>query len=87
MYRAFNLTQCKWSDFPVEEGSALNESNSNIVGKALKDFLDNGKIDGTKMRDHWFPEIQVDVWEDAKLHGADSVKRLINANLDGTTVT
>ena len=27
------------------------------------------------------------IWEDAKLHGADSVKRLINANLDGTTVT
>lgn len=27
------------------------------------------------------------IWEDAKLHGADSVKRLINSNLDGTTVT
>lgn len=27
------------------------------------------------------------IWEDAKRHGADSVKRLINSNLDGTTVT
>ena len=27
------------------------------------------------------------IWEDAKLHGSDSVKRLINSNLDGTTAT
>ena len=27
------------------------------------------------------------IWEDAKRHGADSIKRLINSNLDGTTVT
>jgi len=27
------------------------------------------------------------IWEDAKTHGDDSVKRLINSNLDGTTVT
>lgn len=27
------------------------------------------------------------IWEDAKRHGVDSVKRLINSNLDGTTAT
>ncbi|MFH1353757.1 MAG: TIR domain-containing protein [bacterium] len=27
------------------------------------------------------------IWEDAKRHGDDSIKRLINSNLDGTTVT
>ncbi|MFA6423388.1 MAG: TIR domain-containing protein [Patescibacteria group bacterium] len=27
------------------------------------------------------------IWEDSKRHGADSVKRLINSNLIGTTVT
>ena len=27
------------------------------------------------------------IWEDAKRHGDESVKRLINSNLDGTTVT
>jgi hypothetical protein len=27
------------------------------------------------------------IWEDAKKHGDDSIKRLINSNLDGTTVT
>jgi hypothetical protein len=27
------------------------------------------------------------IWEDAKLHGAQSVERLINSSLDGTTVT
>lgn len=27
------------------------------------------------------------IWEDAKRHGDESIKRLINSNLDGTTVT
>lgn len=27
------------------------------------------------------------IWEDAKTHGIDSVKRLINSNLEGTSVT
>ncbi len=27
------------------------------------------------------------IWEDAKRHGSDSIKRLINSNLEGTTVT
>lgn len=27
------------------------------------------------------------IWEDAKKHGADSIKRLINSNLEGTSVT
>ncbi|MGB8368021.1 MAG: hypothetical protein ACLPYZ_01685 [Limisphaerales bacterium] len=49
-------------DISVGEGTVLNESNSNIVEEALKDFLDNGKIDGSKMRDHWFPEIKADVF-------------------------
>lgn len=47
------------------------------------------------VRNHWVTKengqdagfFDASIWEDAERHGADSVKRLINSNLDGTTVT
>lgn len=47
------------------------------------------------VRNHWLTKedkndagfFDASIWEDAKLHGDDSVKRLINKGLDRTTVT
>jgi hypothetical protein len=62
MFKAFNLIDCSWKDYTNTAGATLNETNTKVVEKALKDFLENGKIDGTKMRDHWFPEIKAEVF-------------------------
>jgi hypothetical protein len=62
MFRAFNLAACNWDGTSIEEGAKSNESNRNIVEKTLMEFLNNRKIDGTKMRDHWFPTIHADVF-------------------------
>lgn len=47
------------------------------------------------VRNHWVTKgngqeagfFDASIWEDAKKHGDDSIKRLINTNLNGTTVT
>jgi hypothetical protein len=62
MFRAFNLTNCSWSEISADEGTTLNESHRRIVKAALQQFVANGKLDGTKMRSHWFPEIRADVF-------------------------
>ena len=62
MYRAFNLSDCNWDNVAPEKGEILNEKNLTAVRQSLKAFLDNNKIDGSKMRDNWFPEIDADVF-------------------------
>src|SRR4051812_17008773 len=62
MYRAFNLTPCNWSKFSPDVGAKLNEANNSRVKKALQDFIENKKVDGTKMRNHWFPQLDADVF-------------------------
>ena len=62
MYRAFNLSGIKWEDYANDAAVSLNEANKNLVKKALKEFLDKEKIDGTKMQNDWFPEIKANVF-------------------------
>jgi hypothetical protein len=61
MYRAFNLT-CNLDDYPNDKAVAANEANKSIVKKALQHFIKNEKIDGTEMRNYWFPEIRSDIF-------------------------
>jgi hypothetical protein len=46
----------------VEDGAAQIFKNMNAVEKSLKEFLQSGRIDGAKMQDRWFPEIDADVF-------------------------
>ena len=68
---------------------AIYEQNSNIVKRTLEAFLDksNGKIDGSKMREHWFPQIKADVFIshshadcDVAIKLADYLKRNFKLN-------
>lgn len=62
MFRAFKLKPCTFNNDYQKVGAIKGVMPSVIVEKALTQFLENGKIDGSKLRDHWFPEIQADVF-------------------------
>lgn len=40
-----------------EEGKKLYESMKLNIDTNLKNFFSNGKLDGTKLSNHWFPQI------------------------------
>ncbi|MBQ2883595.1 MAG: hypothetical protein IJE43_07495 [Alphaproteobacteria bacterium] len=47
----------------VQKGRDLFEEDSKKIRKELKDFiLDNGNIDGTSLKEHWFPLISADIF-------------------------
>ena len=47
----------------VQTGRDLFEEDSKKIRKELKDFiLDNGNIDGTSLKEHWFPLISADIF-------------------------
>jgi hypothetical protein len=68
MYRAFNLEPFHFKTSPFAnsqletKGLALSAENSRLVRTALNTFLIDGKLDGTEMTAHWFPEIKADVF-------------------------
>lgn len=62
MFRAFNLVECDWSEIPLSNGEAVRASSSAAARKALDSFLNSGTLDGTKMSEHWFPELEADVF-------------------------
>lgn len=45
-----------------EEGKKLYESMKLKIDTNLKNFFSNGKLDGTKLSNHWFPQIKADVF-------------------------
>lgn len=46
-----------------DQGVAMNEENESIVQETLDDFfLSDGSIDGSKMQENWFPQIEADVF-------------------------
>lgn len=65
MYRGFNLTLENTgtiANYPDISNSILFESKE-IIKQNLISFIKNdGKIDGTKMQNDWFPEINADVF-------------------------
>jgi hypothetical protein len=63
MYRAFNLGDIHFkSDVFAVKGASLIAANKSSVTKALDAFLLDGKPDGSKMTENWFPEIKADVF-------------------------
>ena len=47
----------------VQKGRDIFEATSSKVRKDLKEFiLNNGHIDGTALKEHWFPTINADIF-------------------------
>jgi hypothetical protein len=62
MYRAFNLKDSDWSKLPRESGAVRYDQNIDLVKKSLESFLARGILDGTKLKEHWFPPIKADIF-------------------------
>src|SRR5256885_1298762 len=62
MHRAFNLTNCDWSEIDREAGDAIFKENREEVRTSLEAFLNGKIVDGTKLTDHWFPTVNADVF-------------------------
>jgi hypothetical protein len=62
VYRAFRLEEFEWRPEWVKAGQQLFEKTSKAVLKDLKSFVSEGKIDGSRLRDHWFPAAEADVF-------------------------
>jgi hypothetical protein len=62
MYRAYSISDCSWSKVSGESGAISHSRNSTLVKKSLKSFLNEGVLDGTKLRSHWFPATKSDVF-------------------------
>jgi hypothetical protein len=60
MYRAFNLVEFPWKQY--DQGAALIDRTTQIVKKALADFVNNRRIDGAKLSEHWFPQVNANVF-------------------------
>lgn len=73
MYRGFQLDLAK-DDFKdiatlecenseIIKWCVFNELNRKMVKKAINEcFLSDGSIDGSKMKENWFPQIQADIF-------------------------
>lgn len=62
MHRAFKLTPTKFPAGSGKKGSELSDSFNNKIQKCFSSFISEGEINGTLLRDHWFPEINADVF-------------------------
>ncbi|WP_216823455.1 hypothetical protein [Niastella vici] len=62
MYRGFNLSIGSTEDF-YETGKKIYDKIKNPIQKTLKDFISvSGVIEGSKLREHWFPQLNADVF-------------------------
>ena len=63
MYRGFNLSFSSiYSQF-MKQGEDLNAQHRIAVKRALDTFLTNdGSLDGSRLQEHWFPQIHADVF-------------------------
>lgn len=62
MYRAFNITNCNWSDPPSIAATARQTANNKTVKAALESFVKDGILDGSNLSAHWFPTLKADVF-------------------------
>ena len=62
MYRAFKLEPFKCDEELCNEGKILFEKNSEFITEELNNFISGGTIDGTRLRDFWFPKIDAQVF-------------------------
>lgn len=66
MYKGFNLeivfTQDE-IDLFYQKGKDLYSESKTVVSENLKEmFLTNGNLDGTRMQENWFPQIESDIF-------------------------
>lgn len=64
MYIGFNLKNIKFEDEDrYKTGKALFKEDAAIIKNKLTAFIDSdGKIDGTSIRNNWFPQIKADIF-------------------------
>lgn len=63
MYRGFNLSFSKYYSQFEEKGEQLNVKHRIAIKNTLDAFLnDSGSLDGSRLQEHWFPQIHADVF-------------------------
>jgi len=62
MHRAFNIVNCTWSDTFAEFGRLVRNENERRIRDSLAPFIKGEIVDGTKLADHWFPQVEADVF-------------------------
>ena len=64
MYRPFRLEEFdpNTDSSYYKSGKASHLANQGKIFKSLNEFIDDGKINGSELIDHWFPEIDADVF-------------------------
>lgn len=63
MYRAYKLEgEIDFPEGSLEAGIELRKTSAKFVEVALKEFVSGGKIDGSRLRDHWFKEVKADIF-------------------------
>jgi hypothetical protein len=63
MYKAYSLNfilEVKTNHIQI--GKALYAKMKNTIDDNLSAFYSNGKLDGTKLSDAWFPQISADIF-------------------------
>lgn len=62
MYRAFKLDCFEWCDKYQNKGGGFYNLNSKKIRNNIVKFFDNGKINGSDLRDDWFPDVEASVF-------------------------
>jgi hypothetical protein len=62
MYRPFNITDVNWPASFLEAGKIASDENLKLIRDALEPFITGKIVDGSKLEDHWFPQIKADVF-------------------------
>jgi hypothetical protein len=63
MFRGFNLRMSHSEPTLLKKGSLLREDHQSKIRKALDVFLSvDGKIDGNKLQEAWFPQVNADIF-------------------------
>lgn len=63
MFRGFNLSYEKKDYGYMESARKMYSDQKKAIYRSLNDYLErDGSLDGTKMREDWFPEIECDVF-------------------------
>jgi len=63
MYRGFNYTGTTENKEYIKIAKNSYETQKGVVSKSIKGYLqNNGVLNGTKMRNDWFPELNCDVF-------------------------
>lgn len=63
MFAGFNLHMDEVNSRFEKIGKEIYQNNKRIVEKELDEFIESdGSIDGTELQNHWFPQINADVF-------------------------